>query len=1449
MANWIADALSHTLQCQVQIGSVNMGFLNRIILNDIALCDQQGVRMLKVSRLSAAFNYMELAQGNIVIPTAQLFSPTAILYRDSLGATPNYQFLIDALSSDSTQEETPLNLRINSFILRHANISYDVKDLPHSDSVATLPGKGITYRFDPNHLQLKDVGMNVSIKALTNDSLNLVVKRLTATELNTGLSVQDLGFALEANKQAARLAHFSFNMPGSRFSVDSLHVHYRDYDRDGTFSFDSTTLTAILTPADFKCLLPTLRGAYSTFFLVTTLQGNSQQIDMTRFHLQNTLGTLQLNATATATLDTGKICSATAYIADLHVATEGIRQVCRDFGLDEEQLKPLLAIGDIDYTGSIGYTPRLTASDGQLLTQAGRLNYEASIANDSHIEAHLLGQELNLGTVFDNPAYGIANLDINAQGTPGELLSATGQISAQSEAIDALTELEYHHRQGQHQLSLTLDADRLVPHALGLPIGHQGEQYRFRLETQLSGSSIDDALGFAHLRDVEMRTDSTQLSLHAFDVDIEPISAAKTRYAIASDFLTADIRGQVCPSRLPRCILSMLHAHLPTLVRLPQAPALPGRDINFTYMATLTDNALARHLLGVDAHIEHPLNLSGYIDAAQQQMALRLEGDLLEYAGSRYQNLILTASGSPEELSAQLSGITLREESAAKLDFYATTVGSRINSNVNLQIRGNTKMDMNLNTAASFADTLGLMKTSIDVGQSSLSINDTLWQISPAHLSLAGKEIICRNLRVYNADSHIIIDGQASPQPGDSITIDLRHMPVAYILDAVNFTSVRFAGLASGQAVVDDLLSDDPTLKASLQVQNLTYETGVMGNADIAAHWDSERKAIMLDADIQKAFSQTLVHGYVSPANDDIRLDITARQTPAEFLNGYLDGVFNPITGTITGAVSVVGPLSQVDLVGEADATLNLSLLATDVPYQLSNQHVSLQRGLMSFKDIVLTDRDGHQGIVNGTVSHRYLSNFQYNFDVTFDRLLAYEERTFNIDKFLATVYATGDLNLHGRDGHPIYMTANVTPTRGSVFAYDAASPDAIVSAGFLEFRDQTPRDTLSSNLPHYGRTGLFATNDGTLDHFLQSQQQAASQTAADAATYRGDLYMDFNINLNEDCEIKLRMDNTADGYITTRGNGQLAAKYYNKGTLELFGTYNITRGSYRLYLQNLIFRDLAMQPGSSVEFNGPPFDANIHLICHHVIPSVPLSDLTSTNTLTQTGKARVNCILDITGNLAGMAFKFDFDLLGTNEEVKQLVRSMINSEEEMNTQMIYLLGLGRFYPTSMARANADDTSSSAVNSLVSSTISGQINNMISNLVGRNSNWNFGTGISTGERGWEDLDVEGTLSGRLFNDRLLINGNFGYRDNAFTNQGNFIGDFEVKWQLRPGGSMYLKAYNQTNERYFTKAALNTQGIGLSYQHDFESWRHMFRKSTAVTTPAPTPAVLYIDSIR
>lgn len=88
------------------------------------------------------------------------------------------------------------------------------------------------------------------------------------------------------------------------------------------------------------------------------------------------------------------------------------------------------------------------------------------------------------------------------------------------------------------------------------------------------------------------------------------------------------------------------------------------------------------------------------------------------------------------------------------------------------------------------------------------------------------------------------------------------------------------------------------------------------------------------------------------------------------------------------------------------------------------------------------------------------------------------------------------------------------------------------------------------------------------------------------------------------------------------------------------------------------------------------------------------------------------------------------------------------------------------------------------------------------------------------------MDV--ALSSKLFDNRLLINGNLGYRDKS-TSQTTFIGDFDIEYLLNRNGSLRLKAYNHFNDAsYYLKSALTTQGLGIVYKKDFDNPFHWLR---------------------
>jgi hypothetical protein len=63
----VSELLGETLGTKVQVGRIDLGFLNRIIIDDVSIFDQQQKLMLLVSRMSVKLDYLPLAQGRISI--------------------------------------------------------------------------------------------------------------------------------------------------------------------------------------------------------------------------------------------------------------------------------------------------------------------------------------------------------------------------------------------------------------------------------------------------------------------------------------------------------------------------------------------------------------------------------------------------------------------------------------------------------------------------------------------------------------------------------------------------------------------------------------------------------------------------------------------------------------------------------------------------------------------------------------------------------------------------------------------------------------------------------------------------------------------------------------------------------------------------------------------------------------------------------------------------------------------------------------------------------------------------------------------------------------------------------------------------------------------------------------------------------------------------------------
>ena len=106
----------------MRVGKVNVGILNRLIIDDVLINDQQGDTMIHASRLSAKVRLLSIPQGKISISSAQLFGLQGRFYKKDALTPANYQFALDSLASKDTTQHTPLDISIGSLIIRHGSI-------------------------------------------------------------------------------------------------------------------------------------------------------------------------------------------------------------------------------------------------------------------------------------------------------------------------------------------------------------------------------------------------------------------------------------------------------------------------------------------------------------------------------------------------------------------------------------------------------------------------------------------------------------------------------------------------------------------------------------------------------------------------------------------------------------------------------------------------------------------------------------------------------------------------------------------------------------------------------------------------------------------------------------------------------------------------------------------------------------------------------------------------------------------------------------------------------------------------------------------------------------------------------------------------------------------------------------------------------------------------------
>ena len=1431
----IAGALAKKFGTKVRVGRVDLGFFNRFIVDDVLLWDQNGHQMLRASRMSVKFDYLSLAQGRFSVSSAQLFGLRARLYRKNALSPLNFQFVIDSLASKKPSQQSRLDLSIHSLIVRHGEIIYDQLDKTRKPV------------FDSYHLSVSGLSGHIVLNTLTNDSANVVVKNLRFRE-HSGFTLKKLTFRFQANRQNAKLSEVELRLPQTHLRIPDILASYRFEGKKlslQSLHYQGNISDSQISLSDLSAYSRTLSRYSNPLKLNIAFQGSGTDVAVRRLLISSTKGDLSLSANFSIShLDAVPRWKIPAF--DVYANIASLR---KEFKVIPSGDYP----GFVKLTGAASGFGRDLHANCNLSSDVGtlRINFNK---HDTLFGIKASTPGINLQSLLSNEKLGLVAGTVALNGTlkgchPSKI-DVTGLVSQfdynsynyrnihlKVEA-DRMASLRTMLLKGESTIddpnlraqvsgtaslspggskAFSLQVRHINPSALHLSGKWPGQTFSFRADANLTGSRIENMNGTLNLTDFIQSQDGTPLytlsGLHLTAAN------ANGRHSLEmkSDFGFLSVNGIFDYRTLLQSVMGIILRKLPGLRAVAPSLARLGTTINsrnrFNIDADIHNTDFLRHIFHIPLTVTKPAVLKGNLDEKTHHIDLTLSLPDVDYNGKRYSNgaLRIYTPNDSLLLSLRLRHMDGNTEGTA-YSLKASAAENRLLSSLSFHSTGS-EHPLHGSLVAStqfFRKPDGITAAELSFLPSAITVGDSIWEVQPSNVVYSKNDITVNNFEISHGDQHIIADGRATSNSKDSIFVDLKDIDVAYVLNLVDFHSVDFGGKASGRAFVAGVFHK-PQAAASLRVNDFTFEGGRMGWLDAKVNWDQTGKQINIDATANDTIGSGLqahygrrtdIVGYVSPGRNSIDLGFTLHNSRLEFVQSLCSSFMNRMDASARGNLRLSGSLSNMNLTGSAvaDGVVGIEPLATT--YTLHNASIRLVPDEIIFNSDTLRDEKGNKGLLTGSIHHKHLTNMSYDLKVHANNLLCYDQKTFGDNTFCGTVFATGDCTISGRSGE-VDINVNVTPQRGSTFIYNTTTPGAVGSQDFISW---TSRDSV--------RTAA-------------STDSLSRPTLLDDIPT--DIHINFVINCTPEATLKVITDGQTGDYIALEGDGTLRAAYFNKGAFNMFGNYVVDHGIYKLTIQHVIKKDFQFGQGGTIAFGGNPYEAALNLKAQYTVNGVSLADLNIGRSFSSSN-TRVDCIMNITGTPATPKVEFSLDLPTVNSNAKQMIYSLINSEEEMNQQVLYLLAVGQFYSMgnnnqSLEGAARQSQTSLAMQSILSGTLSQQLNNVLSTVV-NNTNWNFGANISTGNEGFYNAEYEGLLSGRMLNNRLVFNGQFGYRDNANATT-SFIGDFDLRYLLLPNGNLAIKVYNQTNDRYFTRNSLTTQGIGLIMKKDFSGWRDLF----------------------
>ncbi|MDD5150188.1 MAG: translocation/assembly module TamB [Flavobacterium sp.] len=580
---------------------------------------------------------------------------------------------------------------------------------------------------------------------------------------------------------------------------------------------------------------------------------------------------------------------------------------------------------------------------------------------------------------------------------------------------------------------------------------------------------------------------------------------------------------------------------------------------------------------------------------------------------------------------------------------------------------------------------------------------------------------------------------------------------------------------------------------ASIKIDNLNINKTDLGNLNLDIVGDESFKKFTVNANVQNESVESFnASGNFEIVNKETILDLKLELD--KFNLGILSSlggdVLSKIRGFTSGSATISGNLKKPEINGRLYVDkAGMTIPYLNVDYELSDRTiVDLTDEKFIFRNNTLTDtKYSTKGILNGSISHNVFSDWKLDLTISSKRLLVLDTKDHEDAAYYGIAFINGNATIKG-------------PTDGLFIKVDAKSDkDSSLKIPINDAENVSENDFI---------------------HFLTAKEKYNIKKGIvdNSKKYKG-LELEFDLDITPNAEVEVILDRISGHGMKGRGNGTLLFKINTSGKFNMWGDFQAYEGTYNFKYGGIIDRKFDVKKGGYISWEGDPMKARLNLEAIYKTTANPavLLDNSSFNK-----KVPVELVIGVRGDLASPEPDFNFEFPTVSNVLKSEIQYKLNDKDVRQTQALYLLSSGSFL--SPEGVSQSDFSRSLFDTAA---------NMLGSIIKTNNDkFMVDLNIITADRragGVTDSNrFVASISSKL-NERFTINGKLGVPFGGI-NETAVVGDLEILYRVNEDGTLNLRMFNKENDiSYIGEGIGYTQGIGVSYEVDFDTFKELANK--------------------